>query len=214
MIRVLIVDDHQLVVEGLQLSLQQADDVSCVATANDGAEALRCLDRTEVDVVLLDINMEGMNGLEACRAIHTRHPAIKILALSTIKDAGTIKAMLKQGALGYLLKSAASAELLQAVRKVHQGERYYSQEVAAVVMDSLGGASARPSSTVLPALTRREREVLKLIIDEYTTAEIAEALSIKFGTVETHRRNLLVKLGARNTAGLVRIGLEYGLLEP
>ena len=124
-----------------------------------------------------------------------------------------VKAMLREGAAGYLLKSADTHELVKAIRKVGAGQRYYSPEVAEAVMDSLSAAPPKEARPVLPVLTRRERQVLQLIIHEYTTAEIAEKLSIKFATVETHRRNLLVKLGARNTAGLVRIGLAYGLVE-
>ncbi|MEQ8704902.1 MAG: response regulator transcription factor [Phaeodactylibacter sp.] len=213
MIRVLIVDDHQLVVDGLKLTLAQADDLECAGTANDGKEALKLLEQVEADVVLLDINMEGMNGLETCRALHHRFPALAVLALSTLKEASMVKAMLREGAAGYLLKSADTQELLKAIRKVGAGQRYYSPEVAEAVMDSLSAAPSKEAHPVLPVLTRRERQVLQLIIHEYTTAEIAEELSIKFATVETHRRNLLVKLGARNTAGLVRIGLAYGLVE-
>jgi DNA-binding NarL/FixJ family response regulator len=213
MIRVLIVDDHQLVVDGLKLTLAQADDLECAGTANDGNAALKLLEQIEADVVLLDINMEGMNGLETCRVLHHRFPDLAVLALSTLKEASMVKAMLREGAAGYLLKSADTHELVKAIRKVGAGQRYYSPEVAEAVMDSLSAAPPKEARPVLPVLTRRERQVLQLIIHEYTTAEIAEKLSIKFATVETHRRNLLVKLGARNTAGLVRIGLAYGLVE-
>lgn len=213
MTRVLLVDDHQLVIDGLKLTLSQAEDMQCVGEANDGRQALQQLEQLEVDVVLLDINMEGMNGLETCRAIHSRYPDLPVLTLSTLKEASMVKAMLQEGAAGYVLKSAGTAELLQAIRKVRGGQRYYSPEVAEAVMDSLSAAPVKETRPVLPVLTRRERQVLQLIIHEYTTAEIAEKLSIKFATVETHRRNLLTKLGARNTAGLVRIGLEYGLVE-
>ena len=213
MTRVLIVDDHQLVIEGLQLTLEQAGDMECVGAANDGQAALRILEKVSADVVLLDINMEGMNGLETCRALHHRHPSLSILVLSTLSEASMVKAMLEEGASGYLLKNANTTELLKAIRKVHSGQRYYSPEVAEAVMNSIGAASPKSDLPVLPALTRREQQVLQLIENEYTTAEIAETLNIKFATVETHRRNLLVKLGARNTAGLVRIGLKYGLVE-
>ena len=213
MIRVLLVDDHQLVIDGLRLTLSQAEDMRCAGEANNGSQALERLEQLDVDVVLLDINMEGMNGLETCRAIHSRYPALPVLTLSTLKEASMVKAMLREGAAGYVLKTAGTAELLRAIRKVCAGQRYYSPEVAEAVMNSLGASPAKDKRPLLPTLTRREQQVLRLIISEYTTAEIAEALSIKFGTVETHRRNLLTKLGARNTAGLVRIGVEYGLVE-
>ena len=128
MTRVLLVDDHQLVIDGLKLTLSQAEDMQCVGEANDGRQALQQLEQLEVDVVLLDISMEGMNGLETCRAIHSRYPDLPVLTLSTLKEASMVKAMLQEGAAGYVLKSAGTAELLQAIRKVRGGQRYYSPE--------------------------------------------------------------------------------------
>lgn len=212
MINILLADDHQLVLDGLQFMLSEAPDMQCVGTAQNGQEVLALLENKAVDVLLLDINMDVLNGLETCRAVHIRYPVIKILALSMLQEPSLIKLMLKNGASGYLLKNTGKEEVLKAIRQVHAGKHYYSQEVAAVIMASLGDSQPKAKQSLFPELTRREREVLRLIVDERTTAEIAEALSIKFGTVETHRRNLLIKLGARNTAGLVRICLEYELL--
>ena len=122
--------------------------------------------------------------------------------------------MLKNGAHGYVLKHAGKEEIIQAIRKVFDGQNYYSEEVSEIIMASLAGQSAKDKpQSPYPRLSRRETQVLRLIVDEFTTAEIAEKLHISFGTVETHRRNMLIKLGARNTAGLVRTALEYGLLE-
>ncbi len=213
MIRILLVDDHQLVIDGIRLILSGAADMTCVGAANNGEQALQQLRKTAADVVLLDINMSGMNGIETCLAIHTRHPEVKILVLSMLKEAGIIKLMLRNGAAGYLLKDTGQEEVLRAIRRVHQGKPYYSPEVAEAVMASLGRETAPAKEEGLfPELTTREKEVLRLIVEENTTAEIAEALRIKFGTVESHRRNLLIKLGARNTAGLVRVCLQYDLL--
>lgn len=212
MIRILLADDHQVVIDGIRLMLDAAPDMTCVGAANDGREALRRLSEQEVDVLLLDINMAGMNGIETCRAVHTRHPEVKILVLSMLREAAVIKLMLKNGAAGYLLKDAGREEVLTAIRRIHAGKKYYSPEVAEAVMASLGSEAPAPKAGLFPDLTRREKEVLRLIVEEYTTGEIAEELGIQFATVETHRRNLLIKLGARNTAGLVRTCLEYGLL--
>jgi DNA-binding NarL/FixJ family response regulator len=214
-IRVLMADDHQLVLDGIRLMISEAEDMECVDTANSGEEVLDKLREKGADVLLLDINMPGMNGVETCRAAHIRHPELRIIALSMLKEPSVIKLMLKNGASGYLLKNTGREEVLNAIRKVHAGQQYYSQEVSQVVMASLTDPSSRskPEPPLFPQLTRREKQILKLILEEQTTGEIADALSIKFGTVETHRRNLLLKLGARNTAGLVRVALEYRLLE-
>jgi DNA-binding NarL/FixJ family response regulator len=213
MINILITDDHQLVIDGLQLMLSSETDLQCVATATDGAQALEVLARQPIDVILLDINMPGTNGVEACKRIHQDHPEVKVLILSMLKEASLIKLLVRSGAHGYLLKNAGKDEVVRAIRAVHRGERYYSPEVAEIVMQSLAGESRANTTSPFPSLSRREKQVLRLIVDEHTTGEIAEKLFISFGTVETHRRNLLIKLGARNTAGLVRVALEYSLLE-
>lgn len=199
--------------DGLRLMLEDAPDMICVGTASDGRKALGLLAALEADVLLLDINHTGMKGVTTCRAVHTRHPGVRILVLSMLQEARVIRLMLRNGASGYLLKSAGREEVLEAIRRIRNGQNYYSREVSEAVMDSLCQAPPRGQTSFLPELTCREKEVLRLIVDEHTTAEIAERLGIKFGTVETHRRNLLIKLGARNTAGLVRNCLEYGLLE-
>ncbi|WP_367389201.1 response regulator [Lewinella sp. LCG006] len=213
MIRLLIADDHQLVIDGIKLMLSSETDIECAGEANDGQSALDLLTKGAFDLVLLDINMPGMNGLEACKHISKTYPDVKILVLSMLKEASLIKMMLKNGANGYLLKNAGKAEVLRAIRAVNAGQKYYSSEVADIVMASLGGRAEKVNKSPFPQLSRREKQVLQLIVDEFTTGEIADKLKISFGTVETHRRNLLIKLGARNTAGLVRIGIEYGLLE-
>ena len=213
MIKVLLADDHQLVIDGVKLMISEAADIECVGWANNGQEVLNQLEGLKVDVLMLDINMSVLNGMETCKAVHIRHPEVKIVALSMLREASVVKQMLKNGASAYLLKNAGKQEVLEAIRAVHAGKNYYSQEVAQVVMASLSASPPKEKTALFPDLTRREKQVLRLIVEEYTTSEIAEELSIKFGTVETHRRNLLIKLGARNTAGLVRTCLEYNLLE-
>lgn len=212
MIRILIADDHQLVIDGIQLMLSSEEDLQCAATAQDGQAALDALAREPIDVVLLDINMPGMNGVEACKKIHKAFPGTKILVLSMVEEVSMIKLLIKHGAQGYLLKNASKEEVVQAIRQVAAGEKYFSKEVSNIILSNLAGESPRQRVSPFPRLSRREKQVLELIVEEYTTGEIAEKLSISFGTVETHRRNLLIKLGARNTAGLVRISMEYDLL--
>ncbi|MCB9281556.1 MAG: response regulator transcription factor [Lewinellaceae bacterium] len=212
MTRILIADDHQLVIDGIKLMLSTEPDLECAGEANDGSRALDMLPELQPDLVILDINMPGLNGIETCRKIRESHPNLRVLILSMLREVSLIKLVLKNGADGYLLKSAGRAEILDAIRKVRDGEKYFSPEVSALVMESLSGARTKVSENPFPKLSRREKQVLRMIVDEYTTTEIAEKLFISFGTVETHRRNLLIKLGARNTAGLVRACFEYELL--
>lgn len=211
-IRILVADDHQLVIDGIKLMLSSEPDLVFVAEANNGKEVLKMLKKHPVDVVILDINMPEMNGVEACKIITEKFPDTRVLALSMLKEASLIKLMLKNGAQGYLLKNAGKAEVIDAIRRIFKGEKYYSEEIFDIIMNSLSGEQAKKEENPFPQISRREKQVLQLIVEEYTTSEIAEKLFISFGTVETHRRNLLIKLGARNTAGLVRTALEYELL--
>ncbi|MFK7970156.1 MAG: response regulator [Bacteroidia bacterium] len=212
-IRILIADDHQLVIDGIKLMLQDADGLACVASAPNGKEALDILAQQSVDVVLLDMNMPVMDGMECCRNIVAQYPDVKVLALSMIKEASLIKKMLELGAKGFLFKNAGQDEVIEAIHKAHQGEQVFSDEVLAIVMGSFGQKKKSTPQGILPRVSRREKQVLSLIVWEKTTQEIAEELCISPGTVETHRRNLLHKLDVRNTAGLVRVALEFDLVD-
>ena len=194
--------------------LTDQSDIECVAEANNGKEVIQVLQNTAVDIIIMDIDMPELNGIETCKLVKKAHPEIKVLALSMHKEASMIKLMLEQGASGYLLKNAGQDEILDAIRRVNNNQEYYSTDVLQTVMRSLTKQNEETQKRpFIPSLTRREKQVLQLIVEEFTTAEIAEKLFIGFGTVETHRRNLLMKLDARNTAGLVRMALEYKLLE-
>ncbi|MBC7774409.1 MAG: response regulator transcription factor [Phycisphaerae bacterium] len=212
MIKILIADDHRLVIDGLLLMMREVEDMQCVGEAANGREALALLDVVPADVLLLDINMPEMDGLECCRLAHERHPNLKVLVLSMMREVSLVKAMLKQGASGFLLKNAGKDEVLEAIRKVTEGKQAFSADVLESLMNSFSNKPAKASASPFPTISRREKQILQLIVDEKTTSEIAEELFISFGTVETHRRNLLLKLNARNTAGLVKSALEYDLL--
>lgn len=151
-----------------------------------------------------------MNGLECCRKVKTDFPDVQVLMLSMLEEVSLIKLLLKEGANGYLLKNAGKDEVLNGIRRVAQGKRVLSNDLLTVLMEDQP-VTRNTHQSPIPKISRRERQVLELIVAEHTTAEIAEALFISFGTVETHRRNLLLKLDARNTAGLVRKALEYDL---
>lgn len=212
MINVLIIDDHQIVIEGLSLLLDSIPGVVVLGSANSGKEALDFLNNHSVELVLIDIYMPEMNGIETCERINKLYPGIKVLALTTANETSLIRKMFSAGATGYLMKNTNKEELTQAIQSVMQGESFFGAEVSKQILSEVQGHS-QSSQTFIPKLSRREKQILKMIIDEQTTAEIAEQLFISFGTVETHRRNIMSKLGARNTAGMVRIAMENNLLE-
>jgi len=210
MINVFIIDDHKMVIEGLELMLLNNKDIKVVGTAISGEEGIEKLPKTKPDVLLLDINMPGINGIDTCKAILKQLPDLKVVAISMHKESSLIKMMLSNGAKGYVLKNAGQDEVIKAIETVYSGKMYLDEIVNGIVVNSLVN-KPKIKQSPFPSISRREKEILQLVIDEYTTQEIANKLFISFGTVETHRRNMLIKLGAKNTAGLVRIALEYEL---
>ncbi|KQC30883.1 response regulator transcription factor [Flagellimonas eckloniae] len=212
MIRVCIVDDHKMVIEGFQLLLKDEDGIAVVGHALNAEVALETMQEIAPDVILLDINMPGMNGIDACKSLVKLIPNIKIIAITMHKESSLIKMMLGNGAKGYVLKNAGKDELVEAIRTVYKGKMYLDDVSNEVIINTLSDKKkGNASNGLFPKLSRREKEVLNLILNEHTTQEIADKLFISFGTVETHRRNMLIKTGTRNTAGLVRVALEYEL---
>ena len=212
MIRLLLTDDHQVLLDGVKALIGQEGDMQVVGEALNGQEALDRLKELEVDVVLLDVNMPVMDGLAACDAIEKQHPSTKVIAMSMYGEGRMVQAMLNKGAKGYLLKSCGREELLEAIRTVNAGGTWLSRPA----MDDLVKVMhepIKPISAGIETLTDRELEVLRLIADELTTTDIADRLKITVNTVESHRRNLLSKLGVRNSAGLVRKALAQGLID-
>lgn len=213
MIKVCIVDDHALVIEGLQLLLASNTEIEVVQTANSAEELFNITWEEVPDIFLLDINMPEKNGIDTCEALLKVFPEVKVIAITSHKESSLIKLMLKKGALGYVLKNTGSEELVTAIKKVYKGETYVDAMANKILIDTITKSQTNHTkdTSPFPKFSRREKEILQLILAEYTTGEIATKLNISFGTVETHRRNMLVKTGARNTAGLVRISLEYEL---
>lgn len=211
MISVYIIDDHKLVIDGLSLLLQDETDIKVIGYALSAEEAIKQIPHEVVDVVLLDINLPGMNGINFCKKLQKAYPTIKIIAISMHKESSLIKLMLQNGAKGYVLKNAGKEEVVEAIHKVHQNKTYLDKEVNEIVMQSVFQKKTEKKIHPFPTISRREKDVLNCILEECTTQEIADKLCISFGTVETHRRNILIKTGARNTAGLVKIALEYDL---
>ena len=218
MINVLVVDDHRMIRDGIRVSLAEVDDMCVVDEAASQEEAVAKLaQHPDVHVVVMDISLgDGGDGIAATRQLIQHDPAVRVLALSMHDEEAHITNMLQAGAVGYLLKDTGMDELVIAIRTVAQGESYFSRDVSATMMSRfMTNKKAKASSdSVLPEqLTRREREILQLIAEEYTNPEIAEKLFISPRTVDTHRRNLILKLNAKNTAGLVRYAIKYELVD-
>ncbi len=211
MIRVAIADDHNIVVDGLVRMLQDEPDIELAGTASDGGQLIALLQNAPCDVVLLDIDMPGMNGIQACAHIRTNMPDTEVVALTMMTEPSVIRKMLEAGANGYLLKNTGKDELIACIRNVCSGASYYSQPVKEAILRSQEVLEVSDTNPY-PSLSRREKQITKLIMDERTTQEIDDELGIAFGTVETHRRNIMQKLGVRNVVGLVRVVLEYDLL--
>jgi len=214
MIRIFIADDHVMFAEGVESLLVGEPDFSLIGKATTAADTLRRVTADPPDVLLLDINLPDQSGLEVCKQLRGDFPDLKILVLSMLSEESYISAMLGLGAQGYVLKNTGKAELCHAIRIIFEGKTYFSKEVTDVVMRGLMHHRAgEPAAKEPPKISRREREVLQLIMDEHTTPEIASQLFLSEKTVESHRAALLAKLGARNTAGLVKTALQWKILD-
>jgi DNA-binding NarL/FixJ family response regulator len=215
MIKVLIADDHMMFVDGIESILANEKEIDVVDKCYDGLTIFKKLDEYDIDVLLLDINLPGMSGLEVCKKLTATHPNVRVLALTMHNTESFVTEILKNGAIGYILKNTGKAELVTAITKVSNGQSYFSAEVTQTIMKGLVTQKVESPGTEpgTPIVSRREREVLALIVREFTTPEIAEELHISLKTVESHRRSLLTKLGVRNSAGLVRVAFEYDLIK-
>ena len=212
--RILLADDHEVVREGLRLVLDSAPDLEVVAQAGDGAEAVALALSTEVDLAVLDVTMPRMTGLQATRELAKQKPDLKVLILSMHDNEQYFFEALKAGASGYVLKSAANRDLIEAVRATMRGEPFlYPAAVRALVRDYLERAS-RGEDTPEDPLSPRELEVVKLIAEGFTSEEIGEQLFISKKTVDRHRENVLEKLGMRNRVELTRYAIRRGLVTP
>ena len=212
-IRVLLADDHKIFREGVRSILEKEKDMEVVAEAANGSEVIEIIAKTEVDVLVLDIDIGTPNGIEVTELISKNHPETKILILSMMGLHDFVIQALEKGAIGFLLKNTGKDEVLTAIRSVSKGDSYFSREVSSILIEQLQKpASSKRKSTEIP-ISPREVEVLKLIAQEFSNSEIAEKLYISIRTVDTHRRNLLEKLGAKNTAGLVKFAIQKGLVD-
>jgi len=207
-IKVLIADDHKIVRVGLRGLLGMESDITVVGEASDGNEVIEAIRKQVVDVILMDIDMGATSGIETTRQVKATNPDIKIIGITMHEEQQRIIAMLQVGASGYLLKNAGHEQLVAAVRTVMEGRSYFSPEVSAALLQVFTQAQ-RP---VVDALTPRETEVLRLIVQEFSNVEIAEKLFISVRTVDTHRRNILEKIQAKNTAGMVKYAIQHQIV--
>ena len=212
-IRLLLAEDHALVRAGIRSLLASVSDIEVVGEAGDGREALAILERTHADVVILDITMPGMNGLEAASRIAERWPATRVIILSMHSNEEYVARALRAGAAGYLLKDAGTSELEAAIRAVVEGQSFLSPAVSKRVVAGGNGGGAE-GSTALETLTPRQREVLQLIAEGHSTKGSAAVLGLSVKTVETHRTQLMQRLGIHDVAGLVRYAMRVGLINP
>ena len=214
-IRILLADDHEVIRDGLRALLEKQPDFEVVGVAGAGRETVEMAQQLEPDVIIMDINMPNMTGIEATRQIKANSPNIKILTLSVHSRSSLIGQMIKAGASGYLPKSSAAKELIEAIRTVMKNRTYISPKVMDSVVEYLHN-EPDGQSTPSTALTPREREVLNLIADGKTTKEISVCLHLSEKTIESHRHNIMDKLGVRSIAELTKYAIREGLssLEP
>jgi DNA-binding NarL/FixJ family response regulator len=208
-IRILIADDHGVVAEGLKHVVESQGDMQVVAIVGDGREAVRVAKEQTPDVVLMDLSMPELNGADATRAILERDSNCRVIVLSMYVEREYVRRALKAGASGYVVKRSAAKEVVDAIRAVHAGQRYLSPRVADVVIDDYAGDA---KGDLLEKLSAREREVLQLLAEGRTGAEIAARLALSQKTVETYRARLVEKLGIRDVAGLVKFAIQRGLV--
>lgn len=209
MIRVFIVDDHQVVIDGISSILSDDDNIKFCGSASNGKDALQQLETTAVDVLLLDINMPEMDGIQVAKELKKRGQNTPILVLTMHNNPQFTKQLIQLDVEGCVLKNAGKKELIMAITEVNNGERYYGKDVTDTLFTSVKNTQDAVEEV---QLTKREVQIIKLIASEYTTNEIASSLAISTHTVDTHRKNIISKLGVKNFAGLVKFAIENGLI--
>jgi DNA-binding NarL/FixJ family response regulator len=218
LIRVLLIDDHELVRSGIRALLEKSEDIRVVGEAGEGHEGLACIKEVNPDVVLLDISLPGLNGLEVAAKARRDFPRLRIIFLSMHSNEEYVLQALKVGASGYVLKQASTKELELAVRAAKKGETFLSPAISNTVVSDYMGRShrkktKRPGANPYEVLTSRQREILQLIAEGFSTKEIAQKLSLSINTVEVHRANLMERLNIHDIAGLVRYAIQTGIIE-
>jgi two-component system nitrate/nitrite response regulator NarL len=213
--KILIVDDHEVVRDGLRNILTSLDNISIAGEAGNGEDAVKMYSSLKPDLVIMDISMPGMNGIEATRVIKEKDPDARILILTMHDNQEYLNQIIRSGAKGFILKNTDKEELLDAVKTVAGGDNFFSKDISKLIIDNyIRTAKETEKSDAYKEvpLTKREIEILKLIASGYSNQEIANILYISYNTVDTHRKNIMHKLSIKNTAGLVRYAIEKGLI--
>lgn len=213
-IQIAVVDDHQIVRDGIKVLIEDEPGFEISFEAENGEQAIKLCAEHVPDLVIMDITMPKKSGIEATEEIKEKQPEVKVLALTMLSEDQHIKKMIKAGASGYILKSSGKEELLKAINTIIDGKHYFSDDATQAILKDLVEPSVnKKADPDTVNITDRELEVLKLIVNEFTNQEIADQLFVSVRTVDAHRRNLLQKTGAKNTAGLVKYALNNNLFE-
>jgi DNA-binding NarL/FixJ family response regulator len=208
-VQIIICDDHEIVLTGLQTLLGDVNNIEVIAVCNNGKELIGLSESHRPDVILLDVDMPVMNGIEAARYLKEHQPAVRIIALTVYNDMGLLRELKGIGIDGYILKNVTPQELILAIRNVHKGKSHYSAEITESLFQNL-----TPGNLTIPSiLTSREIEIVKLVAEGLSNSAIGEKLFISHRTVDTHRTNIMKKLKVNNIAGLVKFAIQHGLVE-
>lgn len=211
MITIGIIDDHGIVLQGVSNIFASKKEYKVLFAINNLTEANQALEKEKPQVLFLDINIKGDDGLEALKVFKKIYTSMKVVMLTSFEETALVKTALRNGADGYLLKDASETEFLAAIESVLKNEQYIQKSMQEMMLKEAMGQ--KKDTSYIPKLTRREKEILQLVVDEKTTQEMADELFLSVSTIETHRMNLISKLGVKNAAGLVKIALEKGLLK-
>ncbi len=209
--KVIIADDHKIIRDGLKSLISQHSDLQVVAEAGDGRHAVELVRKLRPDVVIMDVNMPELNGIDATRQIVAEFPDTRVIALSMHSDRRFVNAMLKAGASGYLLKDCAFEEIIRAIKTVLNGQMYLSATITSQVVDDLITKKTDDGESMLVVLSDREREALQLLAEGNSTKEIASAMNVSVKTIESHRKNIMDKLDLRSVAALTKFAIREGL---
>jgi len=209
-VRILITDDHQMFIDGLRSILRKQDTFQVVAEALDAEQALEIIEKQEIDVLITDISMPGMSGIELTKVVKEKYPHVKVIVVTMHNDPGMVSEILHAEAEGYILKNTGKKELLEALTKVSGDGTFYSNEVLTLMLQSV--KSEKKPAEETKHLSEREIEILKLIVEEYSSEQIAEKLFISKRTVDTHRINILAKTNSKTLVGLIKYAVRHGLI--
>lgn len=213
MIRLVLADDHEMVRDGLARLLEDENELQVVGTASNGLEAVRLVERIKPDILITDLMMPGINGLEVTRQLIQRMPELKIIILSMHADEAYVLEALRNGARGYVLKESSRTDLVRAIGEVMAGRRYLSAPLSERAIETYLSAGQQSSGDPYERLTTREREIFQLLAEGYKNSDIANRLSVSVRTVETHRANIMEKINVRNQAEITRYAYQRGILK-